>query len=229
MFGFYFLIGIISLISLSVSNTLKQKFKKYSQIQLRNGMSGAEIAEKMLSDNGIFDVKVISTPGQLTDHYNPKDKTVNLSESVYHQRNAAAAAVAAHECGHAVQHARAYSYLTLRSQLVPIVNISSKFSQWLVIGGLVMGAASEVGFNIAITGLILMGFATVFSFITLPVEYDASNRALAWLRDKNMVSQQELAGATDALRWAARTYLVAALGSLAMLLYWGLQILGSRD
>ena len=229
MFGFYFLIGIISLVSLSVSNTLKQKFKKYSQIQLRNGMSGAEIAEKMLSDNGIFDVKVISTPGQLTDHYNPKDKTVNLSESVYHQRNAAAAAVAAHECGHAVQHARAYSYLTLRSQLVPIVNISSKFSQWLVIGGLVMGAASEVGFNIAITGLILMGFATVFSFITLPVEYDASNRALAWLRNKNMVSQQELAGATDALRWAARTYLVAALGSLAMLLYWGLQILGSRD
>jgi Zn-dependent membrane protease YugP len=192
-------------------------------------MSGAEIAEKMLSDNGIFDVKVISTPGQLTDHYNPKDKTVNLSESVYHQRNAAAAAVAAHECGHAVQHARAYSYLTLRSQLVPIVNISSKFSQWLVIGGLIMGAASGVGFNIAITGLILMGFATVFSFITLPVEYDASNRALAWLRNKNMVSQQELAGATDALRWAARTYLVAALGSLAMLLYWALQILGSRD
>ena len=229
MFGFYFLIGIISLISWSVSNTLKQKFKKYSQIQLRNGMSGAEIAEKMLSDNGIFDVKVISTPGQLTDHYNPKDKTVNLSESVYHQRNAAAAAVAAHECGHAVQHARAYSYLTLRSQLVPIVNISSKFSQWLVIGGLIMGAASGVGFNIAITGLILMGFATVFSFITLPVEYDASNRALAWLRNKNMVSQQELAGATDALRWAARTYLVAALGSLAMLLYWALQILGSRD
>lgn len=229
MFGFYFLIGIILLISWSVSNTLKQKFKKYSQIQLRNGMSGAEIAEKMLSDNGIFDVKVISTPGQLTDHYNPKDKTVNLSESVYHQRNAAAAAVAAHECGHAVQHARAYSYLTLRSQLVPIVNISSKFSQWLVIGGLIMGAASGVGFNIAISGLILMGFATVFSFITLPVEYDASNRALAWLRNKNMVSQQELAGATDALRWAARTYLVAALGSLAMLLYWALQILGSRD
>jgi Zn-dependent membrane protease YugP len=183
----------------------------------------------MLSDNGIFDVKVISTPGQLTDHYNPKDKTVNLSESVYHQRNAAAAAVAAHECGHAVQHARAYSYLTLRSQLVPIVNISSKFSQWLVFGGLIMGAASEVGFNIAITGLILMGFATVFSFITLPVEYDASNRALAWLRNKNMVSQQELAGATDALKWAARTYLVAALGSLAILLYWALQILGSRD
>lgn len=232
MFEFYFLIGIISLLSWFVSNKLKQKFKKYSHIQLRNGMSGAEIATKMLSDNGIFDVQVISTPGQLTDHYNPKDKTVNLSESVYNQRNAAAAAVAAHECGHAVQHAKAYSYLTLRSQLVPIVNISSKFSQWLVIGGIIMGAASGatgIGFYIAMTGLIFMGFATIFSFITLPVEYDASNRALAWLRNKNMVSQQELAGATDALRWAARTYLVAALGSLAMLLYWGMQILGGRD
>tara|TARA_B110001450_G_scaffold215703_1_gene208987 strand:- start:1949 stop:2647 length:699 start_codon:yes stop_codon:yes gene_type:complete len=232
MIEFYILIGVISLASWYISNTLKRKFKKYSKIQLRNGMSGAEIAEKMLSDNGIYDVKVISTPGQLTDHYNPKDKTVNLSESVYNQRNAAAAAVAAHECGHAVQHAKAYSYLTLRSQLVPIVSVSSKFSQWLVIGGIIMGAASGatgIGFYVAILGLILMGFATVFSFITLPVEYDASNRALAWLQNKNMVSQQELAGATDALRWAARTYLVAALGSLAMLLYWALQILGGRD
>lgn len=195
-------------------------------------MSGAEIAEKMLSDNGIYDVKVISTPGRLTDHYNPKDKTVNLSESVYNQRNAAAAAVAAHECGHAVQHAKAYSYLTMRSQLVPIVSITSKFSQWLVIGGIILGAASGatgIGFYIAILGLIFMGFATLFSFITLPVEYDASNRALAWLQNKNMVSQQELAGATDALKWAARTYLVAALGSLAMLLYWAMQILGGRD
>ena len=232
MFGFYILIGVISLISMLVSNKLKSKFKKYSKIQLRNGMSGAEIASKMLSDNGIYDVKVISTPGKLTDHYNPKDKTVNLSESVYNQRNAAAAAVAAHEVGHAVQHAQAYSYLTMRSQLVPIVNISSKFSQWLVIGGLILGAATSavgIGFYLAIAGLILMGFATLFSFITLPVEYDASNRALAWLKNKNMVSQQELAVATDALNWAARTYLVAALGSLAMLLYWGLQILGSRD
>ena len=195
-------------------------------------MSGAEIAEKMLSDNGIYDVKVISTPGKLTDHYNPKDKTVNLSESVYNQRNASAAAVAAHECGHAVQHAKAYSYLSMRSQLVPIVSVTSKFSQWLVIGGIILGASSGatgIGFYIAILGLIFMGFATIFSFITLPVEYDASNRALAWLRNKNMVSQQELAGATDALRWAARTYLVAALGSLAMLLYWALQILGGRD
>jgi Zn-dependent membrane protease YugP len=232
MIGFYILIGVISLVSWLVSNKLKQKFKKYSQIQLRNGMSGAEIAEKMLADHGIFDVKVISTPGRLTDHYNPKDKTVNLSESVYNQRNTAAAAVAAHEVGHAVQHAKAYSYLTMRSQLVPIVSVTSKFSQWLVFGGLILGAASSaggIGFYIAITGLLFMGFATLFSFITLPVEYDASNRALAWLQSKNMVSQQELVGAKDALKWAARTYLVAALGSLAMLLYWGLQILEGRD
>lgn len=232
MIGFYVLIGAISLASWFISNTLKRKFKKYSQIQLKNGMSGAEIAQKMLSDNGVFDVKVISTPGRLTDHYNPKDKTVNLSEAVYNQRNAAAAAVAAHEVGHAVQHATAYSYLTMRSQLVPLVSITSKFSQWLVIGGLIMGAASGVigiGFYIAILGLIFMGFATLFSFITLPVEYDASNRALAWLKRKNMVSREELAGATDALKWAARTYLVAALGSLAMLLYWGSRFLGGRD
>ena len=232
MIGFYILIGIISLMSMLVSNQLKSKFKKYSQTQLRNGMSGAEIAQKMLADNGIFDVKVISTPGKLTDHYNPKDKTVNLSEAVYNQRNAAAAAVAAHEVGHAVQHAKAYSYLSMRSQLVPIVSVTSKFSQWLVIGGLILGAASgatSIGFYIAIAGLVCMGFATLFSFITLPVEYDASNRALAWLKNKNMVSQEEYAGSKDALKWAARTYLVAALGSLAMLLYWGLQILGGRD
>ncbi|HCY97180.1 zinc metallopeptidase [uncultured Polaribacter sp.] len=232
MIQFYILIGIISLVSWLISNKLKSKFKKYSQVELRNGMSGAEIAEKMLADNGIFDVKVISTPGRLTDHYNPKDKTVNLSESVYNQRNTAAAAVAAHEVGHAVQHAKAYNYLTMRSQLVPIVSITSKFSQWLVIGGLILGAASGatgIGFYLAVSGLVFMAFATLFSFVTLPVEYDASNRALAWLQSKNMVSQQELAGAKDALTWAARTYLVAALGSLAMLLFWGMRILGGRD
>ncbi|QMU66595.1 MAG: hypothetical protein GKR88_00180 [Flavobacteriaceae bacterium] len=232
MMEFYILIGIIALASWLVSNTLKSKFKTYSKIHLRNGMSGAEIAEKMLADHGIRDVKVISTPGRLTDHYNPRNKTVNLSEAVYHQRNAAAAAVATHEVGHAVQHAQAYEWLTMRSQLVPVVTISSRFSQWLVIGGLVLGAASGttgIGFTIAIIGLVMMGIATLFSFITLPVEYDASNRALAWLKNKNIVSQQEYAGSKDALKWAARTYLVAALGSLAMLLYWGLQILGSRD
>jgi Zn-dependent membrane protease YugP len=232
MIGFYILIGAISLVSWYVSNTLKKKFKKYSKVQLRNGMSGAEIAEKMLADHGITDVKVISTPGMLTDHYNPKNKTINLSEGVYNQRNASAAAVSAHECGHAVQHAKAYSYLTMRSQLVPIVSVTSKFSQWLVIGGLILGAASGatgIGFYIAVTGLIFMGFATLFSFITLPVEYDASNRALAWLKNINFVSREELVGSTDALKWAARTYLVAALGSLAMLFYWGLQILGGSD
>jgi len=232
MTGFYILIGTISLVSWLISNTLKKKFEKYSKISLRNGMSGAEIAQKMLSDNGIYDVKVISTPGRLTDHYNPKNKTVNLSEAVYNQRNASAAAVAAHEVGHAVQHATAYNWLAMRSKLVPVVSISSRFSQWFVIGGLILGAASgasSFGFYLALTGLVFMAFATLFSFITLPVEYDASNRALAWLKNKNMVSQEELAGSTDALKWAARTYLVAALGSLAMLLYWGLKILGNRD
>ncbi|MDP4703742.1 MAG: zinc metallopeptidase [Polaribacter sp.] len=232
MIEFYILIGVISLVSWLISNTLKKKFEKYSKVSLRNGLSGAEIAEKMLADHGIRDVKVISTPGRLTDHYNPVDKTVNLSEAVYNQRNAAAAAVAAHEVGHAVQHAQAYEWLTMRSKLVPIVNVSSQFSQWLVIGGLILGAGAGqtgFGFTIAVIGLIFMGLATVFSFITLPVEYDASNRALAWLQNKNMVSQQELEGSTDALKWAARTYLVAAIGSLAMLLYWALQVLGNRD
>ena len=232
MIGFYILIGIISLFSWLVSNTLKRKFEKYSKVHLRNGMSGAEIAQKMLDDHGISDVKVISTPGRLTDHYNPQNKTVNLSEAVYNQRNAASAAVAAHEVGHAVQHARAYQYLQMRSKLVPMVNISSRFSQWMVIGGIAFGAASGntgIGFYIAIAGLAFMAIGTLFSFITLPVEYDASNRALAWLENKHIVTREELAGSKDALKWAARTYLVAALGSLAMLLYWGLQILGNRD
>jgi uncharacterized protein len=233
-FSYLILIGAIGLFSWLVSSKLKTKFEHYSKIQLRNGMSGAEIAEKMLADNGIRDVRVISTPGRLTDHYNPADKTVNLSEAVYSQRNAAAAAVAAHECGHAVQHAHAYSWLTMRSKMVPMVNISSRLSQWLIMGGLIMGIATQngstgIGFYIAFAGLILMAIATVFSFITLPVEYDASNRALAWLKNKNMLGQEEYAGAEDALKWAARTYLVAAIGALASLLYWAFRILGSRD
>ncbi|RNC87796.1 MAG: zinc metallopeptidase [Winogradskyella sp.] len=231
MFGYYILIGAIALVSWLVSNKLKQKFAFYSKRQLQNGMSGKEIAEKMLADNGIFDVEVISVRGQLTDHYNPKNKTVNLSEAVYNQRNAAAAAVAAHEVGHAVQHATAYGALQMRSSLVPIVSITSGMSQWLVIGGLIMGAAAGIGMGywIAVAGLVFMAFATLFSFITLPVEYDASNRALAWLKNKNMVSQQEYEGAEDALKWAARTYLVAAIGALASLLYWALQVFGGRD
>ncbi|MCB0476080.1 MAG: zinc metallopeptidase [Flavobacteriaceae bacterium] len=229
MLGFYVIIGIIALASWLVSSTLKRKFEHYSHIHLRNGMSGEEIAQKMLSDNGIYDVKVISTPGMLSDHYNPKNKTVNLSEGVYSQRNAASAAVAAHECGHAVQHAKAYQWLQLRSKLVPVVSVTSNFSQWLIIGGLILGAASQLGFTVAVIGLIFMGLATLFSFITLPVEYDASNRALAWLKNKNMLTPDEYSGAEDALKWAARTYVVAALGSLAMLLYWGLRVLGSRN
>lgn len=232
MIGFYILIGIISLCSWLVSNMLKRKFKKYSKVHLRNGMSGAEIAQKMLDDHGINDVDVISTPGMLTDHYNPQNKTVNLSEGVYNQRNAAAAAVAAHEVGHAVQHARAYEYLQMRSKLVPIVSITSKYSQWMVIGGIILGATSGstgIGFYIAVAGLIFMAIGTLFSFVTLPVEYDASNRALTWLESKHIVTREELAGSKDALKWAARTYLVAALGSLAMLLYWASRILVNRD
>ncbi|WP_417370227.1 zinc metallopeptidase [Gelidibacter japonicus] len=229
--GYWILIGGIALVSWLVSNQLKQKFKKYSQIHLRNGMSGKEIAEKMLADNGVTDVEVISVRGQLTDHYNPANKTVNLSESVYSQRNAAAAAVAAHECGHAVQHAQAYSALKMRSALVPVVSVTSGMSQWLVIGGLILGAAAGAGFGyyIAIAGLVFMGFATLFSFITLPVEYDASNRALAWLKGKNMLTPEEYKGSEDALKWAARTYLVAAIGALASLLYWAMQVFGGRD
>lgn len=230
-FTYLILIGGIALFSWLVSSKLKSKFVHYSKIHLRNGMSGAEIAEKMLADNGIRDVKVISTSGQLTDHYNPINKTVNLSEAVYNQRNAAAAAVAAHECGHAVQHAQAYSWLTMRSKMVPMVNVSSSMSQWLIMGGLILGFASKssIGFYVAVAGLILMAIATAFSFVTLPVEYDASNRALAWLKNKNMLSQEEYAGAEDSLKWAARTYVVAALGALASLLYWAYRILGSRD
>lgn len=229
--GYYVLIGVIALISWLVSSQLKRKFEKYSKIQLRNGMSGAEIATKMLADNGIRDVEVISTPGRLTDHYNPVNKTVNLSEAVYNERNAAAAAVAAHECGHAVQHATAYQWLTMRSKLVPIVSVTSNISQWVIIGGLMLGAAEGLGlgFYVSVAGLVMMGFATLFAFITLPVEYDASNRALAWLKAKNIVTPEEYKGSEDALKWAARTYLVAAIGALASLLYWALRVFGSRD
>lgn len=229
--GYYILIGAIALVSWLVSRKLKSKFKFYSKVHLKNGMSGAEIAEKMLSDHGIRGVKVVSTPGMLTDHYNPKNKTVNLSEGVYNQRNASAAAVAAHECGHAVQHAQAYEWLGMRSKLVPIVSVTSSMSMWVVFGGLVLGGAAGIGLGywVAVAGLVMMGLATLFSFVTLPVEYDASNRALAWLKNKNVVTPEEYKGSEDALKWAARTYLVAAIGSLATLVYWGLQVFGGRD
>ena len=229
MILYYVILGAIFLASWLVSNRLQSKFAHYSQVQLRNGMSGKEIAEKMLHDNGIYDVKVTHVPGQLTDHYNPIDKTVNLSEAVYNQRNAAAAAVAAHECGHAVQHAQAYAWLNLRSKLVPAVNISSNLSNILIIVGFLLGAAAKVGFGywVAVAGVALFAITTLFTLITLPVEYDASNRALAWLKSKNMVTREEYAGAEDSLKWAARTYVVAALGSLAQLLYWVFKLMGS--
>jgi Zn-dependent membrane protease YugP len=211
------LAGAIMLASWFVSSRLKSKFEHYSKMQLQNGMSGAEIAEKMLADNGIRDVSVISVSGQLTDHYNPVKKTVNLSEAVYNQRNAASAAVAAHECGHAVQHAVGYEWLTMRSKLVPFVNVASSYMQWILIGGILMMRTFP---QLLLFGIVLFAATTLFSIITLPVEYDASNRALAWLENKRMLTQQEQAGAKDALKWAARTYVVAALGSIATLLYY---------
>ena len=181
------------------------------------------------SPQHIFDVDVISTPGQLTDHYNPAQKTVNLSEAVYNQRNAAAAAVAAHECGHAVQHATAYGWLEMRSKIVPAVSISSRLSNFVIMAGIVLTASGSVlGDTVFLIGILLFAVTTLFAFITLPVEFDASNRALAWLEDKNMVTQEEYAGAKDALKWAARTYVVAALGSLATLIYF-LTMFLSRD
>lgn len=209
-----------------VSSRLKNKFELYSKLHLQNGMSGAEIAEKMLADHGIRDVKVISTPGQLTDHYNPANKTVNLSESVYNQRNAAAAAVAAHECGHAVQHATAYSWLTMRSKLVPIVSVTSSVVQWILLAGVLM---IETFPSLLLIGIIIFAATTLFAFVTLPVEYDASKRDLAWLENKRMLTQQEHNGASDALKWAARTYVVAAIGSLGTLLYYIMIFSGRRD
>lgn len=227
---YYLLIILVAIASMAVSSQLKRKFKKYSQTRLQNGMSGKEVAEQMLADHGIRGVRVVSTPGMLTDHYNPKTKTVNLSEAVYSERNAAAAAVAAHECGHAVQHAQGYEWLTMRSTLVPMVSVASNLSVWVIFGGLVLMQTLPLGRTIAMLGVVLFGMGTLFSFITLPVEYDASNRALAWLRRKNIVTQQEYAGAEDALKWAARTYVVAALGSLATLIYFALRVAGSsRD
>jgi len=229
MGGYYLLAGIIFVVSMFVSNRLKSKFKKYSKVQLRNGMSGKEIAEKMLADNGVTDVQVVSVGGQLTDHYNPANKTVNLSESVYNKRNAAAAAVAAHECGHALQHAKAYKWLTMRTAIVPLVGFSSKASNFVIMAGLVlMYSGSTFGSILFIVGIGLFAMTTLFTFITLPVEFDASNRALAWLESSHMVTPEEHAGAKDALKWAARTYVVAALGSLATLLYFISMFMGRK-
>ncbi|CAD7801521.1 hypothetical protein CHRY9390_00789 [Chryseobacterium aquaeductus] len=227
MTGYYLIIGVSMLISWWVSSRLKSKFEYYSNVHLRNGLSGKEVAEKMLRDNGINDVQVISVPGQLTDHYNPTNKTVNLSEAVYMQRNAAAAAVAAHECGHAVQHAVGYSMLQLRSKLVPVVSISSNLMQFVIMGGVILMMASGNKIVLLI-GVIMFALTTLFAFITLPVEYDASNRAMKWLKDTGTVTTEEFVGVKDSLTWAARTYLVAAIGSLAQLLYFASLLMGGR-
>lgn len=231
--GGAFVIGIIfMLISVFVSNRLKSKFKKYSKLHLANNMSGHEIAEAMLADHNIRDVQVVSVPGQLTDHYNPATKTVNLSEGVYHQRNASAAAVAAHECGHAIQHATAYSMLQFRSFLVPFQNVSGRVINIVVMLSIFGGSFLFQAFPYDLVLLVIIGcysIITLFSLVTLPVEYDASNRALQWIKDKHIVTDREYAASADALKWAARTYLVAALGSLATLMYYIMLLAGRRD
>lgn len=226
MMGAYVIGGLVMLVSWLVGQQLRSRFAKYSKTPLSNGMSGREIAEQMLHDNGIFNVKVISVPGQLTDHYNPANRTVNLSEAVYHQRNAAAAAVAAHEVGHAVQHATAYQWLTMRSKLVPVVSVANNLMQWVLLGGVLLINTFP---QLLLFGIILFAATTLFSVITLPVEYDASNRALAWMKQRGVVTPGELTMSTDALKWAARTYLVAAIGSIGTLLYYIMMYTNRRN
>jgi Zn-dependent membrane protease YugP len=215
----------IALLSWLVSSSLKSKFQKYSQIPLPAGLTGREVAERMLHENGIYDVKITSVTGHLTDHYNPANKTVNLSEPVYRSNSIAAAAVAAHECGHAIQHAKAYAPLKLRTMLVPVVSFSSNIMQWILLAGMLMLKTFP---QLLLIGILLFACTTLFSFITLPVEINASRRALAWLRSTGITTMQTQGKAEDALRSAAYTYVVAALGSLAALLYYVMIFLGGR-
>ncbi|GGE57970.1 hypothetical protein EV200_103307 [Pedobacter psychrotolerans] len=230
--GVYLILIIpVLLLSMFVQWRFRNKFSQYAEMQISSGLSGKEVAERMLHDNEIYDVKVMSTEGQLTDHYNPSDRTVNLSTDVYYSRSVAAAAVAAHECGHAVQHAKSYSWLNLRSTMVPLVSISSNLLQWVLLIGvmLLVVNVTPIVLAIAVLGLALV---TVFSIITLPVEFDASNRALAWLKNNQgvMQTEEENRQAKDALWWAAMTYVVAAVGALANLLYYASMLFGrSRD
>ncbi|MBO9615499.1 MAG: zinc metallopeptidase [Dyadobacter sp.] len=224
--GGYLIIILVMGVSFYVQWRLKSKFEEYSQVGLSNGMSGKEIAETMLRESGIYDVRVVSVEGRLTDHYNPQDKTVNLSPDVYYGRSVAAAAVASHECGHAVQHATAYSWLQFRSQMVPFLSIASQYMQWIILIGVLLINTTVIPLTI---GVALFAVTTLFSFITLPVEYDASNRALAWIQKNRIVNEREYVMSADALKWAARTYLVAAIGSLATLLYYVSLLMGRRD
>lgn len=226
----YFVIFIVLMIaSLVIQKTLTSRIEKYSKIALGSGLSGREVAEKMLRDSGIYDVQVTCVQGTLTDHYDPTKKTVNLSQGVYSGRSIASAAVAAHECGHAVQHATAYKWLTMRSRLVPVVQFGSKFSQWILLAGiLILGFSSLVGRWVLLIGIALFALTTLFSIITLPVEYNASDRAVEWLESNAITSGEETVMAKDALKWAARTYLIAAISSLATLLYYISIFLGSN-
>ena len=221
---------VIAVVSFAVQWRFKSKFKKYTEMPLSSGYSGKDIADKMLKDNGIYDVQIISAEGQLSDHYNPADRTVNLSPEVYHGRSVAAAAVAAHECGHAVQHAKAYSWLKFRSSVVPAVNVASKITQGaLMIGVMLMIFSGDI--TVLSIGVVALAIVTLFAFITLPVEFDASNRALLWLQNNRGIMQADSENdqAKDALWWAAMTYVVAALGSLATLVYYASMLMGRRD
>ncbi len=220
---YWILFGGIALVSFLVQWNLKNKFEKYGKVLLPNRLTGKDIAIKMLHDNGIYDVRVISTPGQLTDHYNPVDKTVNLSEDVYNDCSVAAAAVAAHECGHALQHATAYAPLKMRSSLVPVVSFASSWMQWVLLIGII---TIEIFPQIMLGGIILFAMTTLFAFITLPVEINASMRAVSWLKNAGITTYETQPMASEALRSAAYTYVAAALGSLATLVYYILMFLG---
>jgi len=224
--GLYLLTILFGVIGMLISWRLKSKFQTYSQVPLRSNLSGQEIAEQMLRDHGIYDVQVITVDGQLTDHYDPTKKTVNLSHDVYYGRNAAAAAVASHECGHAVQHARAYAFLQFRSAMVPALSVANGFMPILLMIGMMI--LYSTGNTLVLTiGVALFAMATLFSFVTLPVEFDASNRALKWIKEQGIVNSNEYTMSKDALWWAAMTYVAAALGMLAQLLYY-LNLLGGR-
>ncbi|MBP1618181.1 MAG: hypothetical protein H6Q14_2008 [Bacteroidetes bacterium] len=222
---FWILIIGFGLLGWIVSSTLSSKFKKYSQIPLDNGMTGRDVAQKMLRDNGIYDVSITSVEGTLTDHYNPANKTVNLSDAVYHSNSVAAAAVAAHECGHAVQHARAYAPLKMRSALVPAVSFASKWVMWVILAGVFTVNSFP---QLIWVGIALFAVTTIFSFVTLPVEINASSRALVWLNTSGITNARTHDKAEDALKWAAYTYVVAALSSLATLIYYIMIALGNR-
>ena len=228
--GYMIIFVVLMIASFIIQKTLTSRIEKYSKVQLSSGLSGKEVAEKMLRDNGIYDVQVTSTNGYLTDHYDPTKKTVNLSQGVYEGRNIASAAVAAHECGHAVQHATAYKWLMMRSKLVPATQLGSKLSQWVLLAGILLMSFNLMGVGrwVLLIGIVFFAITTLFAIITLPVEYNASDRAVEWLDSYAITTGNETAMAKDALKWAARTYLIAAISSLATLLYYVMIFLGGR-